>query len=310
MKCTPLFFLLASNSIFAQTTNSFTQIPSSDITSALSESKNVQPEVLFSPNDVITYYNTRALFNEACTGTLTLEDFAGGPSDTTTATGCAGPISSLGNNCFPPGEIQEGIIISSSSFPEDSTVFSPAAFSPDTADAIGPGPLEAFLDVSFPDGSVNSVGLTYSWVFADSVTIVIFGASGPIDTVAVGGLPGAGAFFFGLISSVPIVSLEFQSSRFEFVGNIQFGSCDIVSTENLDSYEFKLYPNPVDDRLTLDASENITSLSVFNTLGQQVKYFTPLTTKADLDISDLDSGIYFIKVQIKDKMGMYKIVKK
>jgi len=46
--------------------------------------------------------------NTCDAGTLTMEDFTGGPTD---LTACGPEISSVGDNCYPENELQEGFSI-------------------------------------------------------------------------------------------------------------------------------------------------------------------------------------------------------
>lgn len=72
---------------------------------------------------------------------------------------------------------------------------------------------------------------------------------------------------------------------------------------------FKLYPNPVKDVLNLDSQEVINSVEVYNIMGQQVHYETPEVSDAEINISDLKSGVYFIKVSINNREKTFKILK-
>lgn len=72
---------------------------------------------------------------------------------------------------------------------------------------------------------------------------------------------------------------------------------------------FRFYPNPVKDVLNLDSQEIIDSVEVYNIMGQQVHYETPEVSEAEINISDLKSGVYFIKVSINNKQKTFKILK-
>lgn len=307
MKVFFIFFLLSSGSLFAQET--FSQI-----TDLNNETGGEPHAPLVSPSGTITYFDTRETFHAACMGDLVLEDFAGGPSDTTKGTSCAGDISALGNDCFPPGEIQEGIVITSSNtnIPgNEYMTYSPAEFGADTVDAVGANQGESFVIVEFPGGNINRVGLNYSWVFSFTAKFRIFGTSGLIDSVSLEDLPGAGAVFLGLVADEPITKIELEGGGFEFVGKIEFGECDLVASEDIFTDDgLSIFPNPAEDIITLQATKDIVSISILNTLGQQVKQLAPLSNTARIDISNLDSGMYFISVRIKDKIGTYKVIKK
>ena len=83
-----------------------------------------------------------------------------------------------------------------------------------------------------------------------------------------------------------------------------------LSIDDLKIFGFELYPNPVDDRLTVSAKNEIKELSVVNMLGQTVRVVTPNSRNYQLDFSDLTSGIYFVKAIVNDTEGTFRIVKK
>jgi len=70
------------------------------------------------------------------------------------------------------------------------------------------------------------------------------------------------------------------------------------------------FPNPVTNKLTLKAQQNIQNVSVFNMLGQEVMRTELNVQRGDLDMSSLQSGPYFVKVSINDTVETIKIIKK
>src|SRR5690606_36998328 len=101
-------------------------------------------------------YNVRADFEAAFSGTLNLEDFAGGPG---ALVGCDGPFNNSGNSCFAPGEILPGISITTSTPSEpDPMVFLPTGLFGNTIDMVGSNQFASFTIIEFPDGNVDSFG--------------------------------------------------------------------------------------------------------------------------------------------------------
>lgn len=84
----------------------------------------------------------------------------------------------------------------------------------------------------------------------------------------------------------------------------------VLGTEGFDMTSFKYHPNPVSDVLNLSYSNTITNVTVFNLLGQQVLAKAVNQTTAQLDLSQLASGTYMVKVQTENAFKMIKIVKK
>lgn len=69
---------------------------------------------------------------------------------------------------------------------------------------------------------------------------------------------------------------------------------------------FTAYPNPVKNVLTLVAKGVITNAAIINSVGQNVKSFT---NTSHLDLSDLSTGIYFVKVTTATGTTVQKVVK-
>ncbi len=89
---------------------------------------------------------------------------------------------------------------------------------------------------------------------------------------------------------------------------------DIVIQENLSSVEFNnnkftAYPNPVKNNLNIRYNENISNVTVFNLLGQQVITKNINATEGQVDMSTLASGTYLVKVNSGDKVETIKVIK-
>ena len=72
---------------------------------------------------------------------------------------------------------------------------------------------------------------------------------------------------------------------------------------------FTYYPNPVNNILTLNAQKAISNISVLNMLGQEVISTTPHNMSNEVDMSDLKSGAYFVRVTIGNSIETIKIIK-
>jgi hypothetical protein len=74
--------------------------------------------------------------------------------------------------------------------------------------------------------------------------------------------------------------------------------------------EFSYYPNPVENTLTLNAaSSNIQNVVMFNMLGQQVMQVTPNDLTSELDMSNLQTGSYFVRVTVANVTKTIRVVK-
>ena len=97
-------------------------------------------------------------------------------------------------------------------------------------------------------------------------------------------------------------------------GTFDLGVFDLstLSTETveLDTNALSYFPNPVTNKLTLKAQQNIQNVSVFNMLGQEVLRTKMNVQRGELDMSSLQSGPYFVKVSINDTVETLKVIKK
>ncbi|WP_432672139.1 fibronectin type III domain-containing protein [Flavobacterium sp. SM2513] len=89
---------------------------------------------------------------------------------------------------------------------------------------------------------------------------------------------------------------------------------NIIIQQNLSSNPFEgdsftAYPNPVKNMLNLSYTQNISDVSVFNLLGQQVLTKSLQATKGQVDMSHLASGTYLIKVTTGTGVKTLKVIK-
>jgi len=82
-----------------------------------------------------------------------------------------------------------------------------------------------------------------------------------------------------------------------------------LSTNSFDNASFKAYPNPVKNLLNLSYTENMSDITVFNLLGQQVLSKKVNATESQIDMSTLTSGTYLVKVYVGNQVKTLKVVK-
>jgi hypothetical protein len=77
----------------------------------------------------------------------------------------------------------------------------------------------------------------------------------------------------------------------------------VASNVALETGEFSLnyglitiYPNPGKYLLTIQSQINIDRLELFDVYGKVVKYFQVNSSEVQINVSDLSSGMYFVKV--------------
>ena len=92
---------------------------------------------------------------------------------------------------------------------------------------------------------------------------------------------------------------------FRNVVNIQ----SALATEDFSVAKLVVYPNPVKDVLNVSFDEKISNVTVYNILGQQVIYKQINANEAIIDVSELGTGNYFLKVESGEGMKTYKVIK-
>jgi len=88
-------------------------------------------------------------------------------------------------------------------------------------------------------------------------------------------------------------------------------SSEGLSINEIDSKEYKVYPNPVKDFINIELTDNYAEISidVFNILGQKIKVFENLNSTENIDLSDLKTGIYLLRINTNKTSKTIKIKK-
>lgn len=82
-----------------------------------------------------------------------------------------------------------------------------------------------------------------------------------------------------------------------------------LANHSIDNANFSYYPNPVKNVLTLSYSKDISSVEVFNMIGQKVITNSVNATDAQIDMSNLSNGAYMVKVTSENEVKTVKVIK-
>ena len=77
-----------------------------------------------------------------------------------------------------------------------------------------------------------------------------------------------------------------------------------VDDTNFTKNKILVYPNPAKDYFSIQNKENISSINVFNTVGEKVKSFNPVEDR--YPTNDMKKGVYFIEITTKDNQKSYE----
>ena len=100
--------------------------------------------------------------------------------------------------------------------------------------------------------------------------------------------------------------------NFPIVTNVATTTIAALSVKDFEfSNYFNLYPNPVANELNINAKESISvsSINIYNTLGQLVLVIANAQDKKTVDVSSLTTGNYFIKINSDKGTSNSKFIK-
>ena len=85
-----------------------------------------------------------------------------------------------------------------------------------------------------------------------------------------------------------------------------WGTCPTASVDDQNQLDISIYPNPVIDKLFIQGLSNPTKISVYNLLGKLV---LSKTTSSEINVDNLQIGIYIIKIVDEQKEIIRKFIK-
>lgn len=88
-----------------------------------------------------------------------------------------------------------------------------------------------------------------------------------------------------------------------------FNVSNVLKTESFDLTGFASYPNPVKDILNISYIKEISNVSIYNLLGQEVMSKSVNASQSKIDMSNLNSGTYLVKVTVDGLVKTIKVLK-
>jgi len=113
-----------------------------------------------------------------------------------------------------------------------------------------------------------------------------------------------------LMYSSDIGSFGINTPLFFGMDNFTINQTIVGLNENINDLKFNVYPNPCDNLLSLDIdSENQSSITILDISGKIIYHQTLNFMQTILDVSSLNSGIYFLEMISDNKKQIKKIIK-
>ncbi|SDR83599.1 Por secretion system C-terminal sorting domain-containing protein [Polaribacter sp. KT25b] len=98
---------------------------------------------------------------------------------------------------------------------------------------------------------------------------------------------------------------QFASETYDGIGIYNAATAN-TNTSDFDT--FKMYPNPVENKLYFNTTKDV-KVSVYTVLGKLVQSSEITSTKKNIDVSNLSSGIYIIKIDNGNQFITKKLMK-
>ena len=192
----------------------------------------------------------------------------------------------------------------------------------DTTTMIGPFP----VTLTFDSAVVVSVtglppGFTYSCFDGQNVTSPTDQCAfegGTTGCVSITGTPQSGDEGVYSLNITVEVYLEggstptaTQDVDYYSIEILPAGSCT-GSVGETGISKFKLFPNPVAESFTLDglAGLDVSSISISNTEGKDLRTYTDVNASSfDMNVADLDPGMYFVRIAHGTSMDVVRFIK-
>jgi hypothetical protein len=85
-----------------------------------------------------------------------------------------------------------------------------------------------------------------------------------------------------------------------------WGTCPTASIDDQNQLDISIYPNPTNDKLFIQGLSSSSRVSIYNVLGKLV---LSQTISKEIDVNNLQSGIYVIKIAEEQKEIVRKFIK-
>lgn len=114
-----------------------------------------------------------------------------------------------------------------------------------------------------------------------------------------------GVYYFGLRNFTPLVATGTHAIVID-----NFTVDQLLSSNSFVESKFRIYPNPVKDILTIENElSSDTKLTIVDVNGRIVKQFSSNSSLTSINVSDLNSGIYFVNIETNEGKATKKIIK-
>ena len=83
-----------------------------------------------------------------------------------------------------------------------------------------------------------------------------------------------------------------------------------LEDNNFVANQIQVYPNPTTTQFYINAAERIESVEIYDVNGRKLKSVLPKTMAAEIEVTDLKTGVYFVNISTHiNKNQIFKLVK-
>ncbi len=97
------------------------------------------------------------------------------------------------------------------------------------------------------------------------------------------------------------------SEQNKVVLEVSGNASDVEEIGNSNEKQVRLFPNPANDYVEVEASTSINQMTIFDMSGRKIKTFTEVSNNTRFDISDLAEGEYIVLFHLPKKLLSQKI---
>jgi hypothetical protein len=94
-----------------------------------------------------------------------------------------------------------------------------------------------------------------------------------------------------------------------FIDDFQITTTSSLGIQEVSILQFKYFPSPVNDQLTINAQTNVDNIVVLNMLGQVVSSQSPNSLNCLVDMAAMKTGVYFVQVSIGNETETVRVLK-
>ena len=94
-----------------------------------------------------------------------------------------------------------------------------------------------------------------------------------------------------------------------YMDNIYFHNNQVLSTEQFDTAEFSVFPNPTKNVWNIKGNNVLNSVSVYDVLGKNVINLEPNTNEVEIDATTFKTGLYFARIESVNGTKTIKLIK-